>query len=229
MIDISVIIPIYNSEKYLKRCLTSLHVQNVSAEFICVDDGSKDDSSEIVKEFSVIDSRFNYVRSEHKGAGGARNIGLDLAIGKYVCFVDSDDYFKKGALKTLLKIAEYDNCDVVKFNAKVVHGEPWMRKVFLNHNVLIDNFSVNDIFSNTDLRPFIWTHFIKRDTLRGVRFNNTLSLGEDQEFIIKYMCNVKRVRFYNRRLYVHYCHPDSSYYILKKKPNEMCLRHIDMV
>ena len=138
MVDVSVIIPIYNSSKYLKRSLESLHKQRgIDAEFICVDDGSTDNSYEICKKISSLDIRFKILRIEHKGVSAARNAALDLASGKYVCFLDSDDSFKKNALNELFHLAEICHCDVIKFNARVNHGEKWMIDSFKNHDELI--------------------------------------------------------------------------------------------
>lgn len=126
-LDISVIIPIYNSSRYLKRCLNSLVTQiAVNAEFICVDDGSTDDSYKICQEYADKDDRFKILKITHRGTSAARNGGLDTASGKYVCFLDSDDRFKRDALKKLYQKAEETQCDAIKFNARIIHGEKWM-------------------------------------------------------------------------------------------------------
>jgi len=91
-VDVSVIIPIYNTAKYLNRCLKSLLSQKkIRAEFICIDDGSTDESYKICEHYANIDKRFILLKKTHKGVSAARNAGLDVARGKYICFVDSDD------------------------------------------------------------------------------------------------------------------------------------------
>ena len=93
---ISVVVPVYNSEKYLEECLNSLIKQTYKdLEIICVDDGSKDHSHDLLKQFSTEDSRIRVFskQNEGKGAASARNMGLEYATGKYVIFLDSDDYF----------------------------------------------------------------------------------------------------------------------------------------
>lgn len=93
-IKVSVIIPIYNVEKYLRQNLESVAKQTLKEiEVIMVDDGSTDSSAEIAKEFAEKDSRFIYVLQENGGAGAARNNGLSRAKGKYLSFLDSDDFF----------------------------------------------------------------------------------------------------------------------------------------
>ena len=92
MVKVSVILPIYNVEEYLKECLDSVVNQTLKdIEIICIDDGSTDDSLEIIKEFARLDKRVKVVEIENSGAANARNIGLELAIGEYIRFVDADD------------------------------------------------------------------------------------------------------------------------------------------
>lgn len=228
--DVSVIVPIYNSSKYLNRSLGSLHKQNeINAEFICVDDGSTDDSYRICQEFAAKDNRFIIIRKKHSGASAARNAGLDAASGKYVCFLDSDDRYKHGALRFLYEKAEEVQCDSIKFNAVVVLGEKWMRDSFKRHNELLDDFQPNDIFVHKDSRPFVWAHFIRRDLIEDLRFDESLEIGEDQEFIIRYMIRCKRVLYCSRRLYIHYNLKDSSLNSVIKDETKMCSEHIKIV
>jgi len=104
-----------------------------------------------------------------------------------------------------------------------------MKQSFKKHNELILSFSPYDIFKETDCRPFIWSHFIRHNLLLHERFNESLELGEDQEFIIRYMCNSKRVFFTSRILYTHYNNHNSSYNRISMDPNKMCKNHITMV
>lgn len=227
-IDISVIVPVYNSESYLQKCLKSLTCQNkVICEFICVDDGSTDKSLDIIKKFVLTDTRFKLITKNHEGTSSARNAGLNLACGKYVCFLDSDDRLKKGALFALFHTAENYRCDVVKFNAKLINGQYWVKKSFLKHDELIRNFSEEDIFIHKDCRPFIWCHFIKRDIISNQRFNRTLEIGEDQEFIIRYLHYAKTVLFISKKYYIHYNHTNSS--MNRCTMDRICEEHIKMV
>ena len=99
---ISVIIPVYNVEKYLPECLESILNQNFQDfEIICVDDGSTDRSLDILQEYKRKDDRFVILQQRHAGAGAARNHGIKLAEGKYIQFLDSDDYFEPTLLETI--------------------------------------------------------------------------------------------------------------------------------
>ena len=114
MIKISVIVPIYNVEKYLKKCLDSIIYQSLKdIEIIMVDDGSTDSCSQICDYYSSLDERIKVVHKENQGLGLARNTGLDIAKGKYVTFIDSDDYISIDYLKKVYNVAEENKADVV--------------------------------------------------------------------------------------------------------------------
>lgn len=117
-IKVSVIIPVYNVEKYLRQCLQSVAEQTLKEiEVICVDDGATDGSAQIIKEFAEKDSRFIYVSQENGGAGKARNTGLRMAKGKYLSFLDSDDFFDKNMLLEAYNTAEQYGADFSVFKS----------------------------------------------------------------------------------------------------------------
>lgn len=117
-IKVSVIIPVYNVEKYLHQCLESVARQTLAdIEVICVDDGSTDNSFKIVQEFAAKDSRFIAVSQANGGAGAARNNGLRRARGKYLSFLDSDDFFDEHMLEEAYSCAEEHKADFVVFQS----------------------------------------------------------------------------------------------------------------
>ncbi|CDB35850.1 glycosyltransferase group 2 family protein [Phascolarctobacterium sp. CAG:266] len=117
-LKISVIIPVYNVEKYLKRCLDSVINQAYkNLEIILVDDGSTDNTLKILQEFALKNSRIKIFCQENQGAAVARNLGLSIATGKYVIFLDSDDYFEKDLVEKSVERAEKFNADIVVFRA----------------------------------------------------------------------------------------------------------------
>ena len=117
-IKVSVIIPVYNVAKYLEQCLQSVADQTLrDIEVICVDDGSTDNSFEIVKKFAEKDSRFIAVQQANGGAGAARNNGLRRARGKYLSFLDSDDFFDEKMLQEAYECAEKHSADFVVFQS----------------------------------------------------------------------------------------------------------------
>ena len=118
---ISLIIPVYNTSKYLKVCIESLLNQTFKDfEMILVDDGSTDNSEEIIKEYQKQDSRIKLIKENHNGVGNARNIGLMHAQGKYVQFLDSDDFFENNMLEEMSQQAEKNELDIVYCTAQKV-------------------------------------------------------------------------------------------------------------
>ena len=112
-IKVSVIMPVYNAAEYLSRTLDDVTNQTLrDIQIICVDDGSKDNSREIVKEYQKKDERIQLVEQENKNAGAARNHGMQYAKGKYVVFWDSDDLFLENALETMYLQAEKTQADI---------------------------------------------------------------------------------------------------------------------
>lgn len=113
-IQISIIIPIYNVEKYIRKCVDSILNQSFkSFELILIDDGSDDKSGEICDEYSKCDSRVRVIHKENTGSANSRNIGIKEAKGKYICFVDSDDWIEKDMLKDTNSLAEEYESDIV--------------------------------------------------------------------------------------------------------------------
>lgn len=177
-IKVSVIIPVYNTEKYLIECLDSVLNQTLrEIEVICVDDGSTDNSLQILKEYQKKDARIIVLTQENKSAGAARNYGLSIAKGKYLSFLDSDDFFDKDLLKKAYKNAEKNNADIVvykfkRFNEKTkeytncdwgFRKKYWPNKETVNYK---DN--PNDIFNSFHLAP--WNklynkHFIEKNQI----------------------------------------------------------------
>jgi glycosyltransferase involved in cell wall biosynthesis len=113
-IAVSVIIPVYNAESFLRACLESIVSQTLhDLEIICVDDSSTDKSLEILKEFEKVDTRVRVITQKHEGAGAARNKGLRIASGKYLSFLDADDYFERDMLEKMFLDAERYTSDIV--------------------------------------------------------------------------------------------------------------------
>lgn len=118
MADVSVIIPVYNAEKHLEECVRSICAQTLQKiEIICVDDGSTDSSLEILNRLSQEDSRIIIAQQDNAGAGAARNHGIRLAKGKYLSFLDADDFFDSHMLEKALEKAEAEQADLVVFKA----------------------------------------------------------------------------------------------------------------
>lgn len=124
MPKISIIVPIYNEEKYLRRCIDSLlnQICNFDLEILLINDGSIDSSGNIAKDYALRNNKVKYYEQENKGLSAARNLGIRHATGNYIAFVDSDDYVEPNLYQNLLPYME-KNYDIVKFKIRCVDEE----------------------------------------------------------------------------------------------------------
>ncbi len=121
---VSIIVPFYNSEKYIEQCLFSVQVQTYKdIEILCISDGSEDGSEDIVRKFTERDSRFRLLRQSRANAGQARNTGIKHAAGEYLCFLDSDDFLSPDMIEKMLNKCEEKKCDVCFCDADDYHNE----------------------------------------------------------------------------------------------------------
>ncbi len=159
MPKISVIIPVYNQEKFLSNCLDSVINQDLEdIEIICVDDGSTDKTYEILQFYASKDPRIKILQQENKFAGSARNLGMSIATGEYIHFLDSDDFLFPNIYKRLYNILKKENLEMVKFKAKIFDNE--------THETQIHN----------------WTELI--NLVPKSKFNTLLSFEHDYELLI---------------------------------------------
>ncbi|MBD5504496.1 MAG: glycosyltransferase [Lachnospiraceae bacterium] len=150
MIDVSVIIPVYNTEKYLRRCLQSIQNQTISSiEVICIDDGSIDNSGKIIDDFCMHDKRFKKLETKNLGAGAARNHGLNSAVGKYIVFLDSDDWFDTEMLEKAFRKAEENELEICIWGA-VEYDNVVGTLNYTNPHLRLDLLPEQDIFSGIE-------------------------------------------------------------------------------
>ena len=124
MTKVSIIVPVYNVEEYLKECLDSLVKQTLTdLEFICINDGSTDSSLEILNEYAKKDGRFIILSQENQGQGVARNNAIQISKGEYIAFLDPDDWVELNALEILYNFAKEKNAQIVQFNYKEYNEE----------------------------------------------------------------------------------------------------------
>lgn len=152
MVNVSVITPTYNRGKYIKKCIESVLNQTLkNIELIIIDDGSTDNTFSVVKQYD--DSRIKYVKQENKGIGKSRNYGVKLASGKYIVFLDSDDYLENDALEKMYDKAEKENIDIVvsDFYDVYLNSKKVENKIkHFENSKLIDN---PDIINDINLGP----------------------------------------------------------------------------
>ena len=139
MPKISVIVPVYNVEKYLRRCLESIKNQTFTDwQAICVNDGSPDNSAQILQEFANADARFVIVNKENGGLSDARNVGMQYATGDYVLFVDSDDFIHPQTLEIAYSLALQNETDIVSFT----YDRIYRPQLMIRHKLKLDTDNV---------------------------------------------------------------------------------------
>lgn len=148
---ISIIVPVFNTELYLERCINSIISQNIiEIQIILIDDGSTDNSKMICEKFASIDDRVNYFRIENSGPSFARNFGVDKATGKYIMFVDSDDWLENGACSSLFQAAEDNNADfVIGSHVNESSSGSTVRHIFSEKTVFRDENYKNEVLLPT--------------------------------------------------------------------------------
>ena len=201
---VSVIIPVYNAAEFLKDGLNSLLKQTLrEIEIICVDDGSTDGSLVILKEFEKADARIRVIHQENQGAGAARNNGMDVARGKYLAFLDADDFFEKNMLKAAYDRAEETEAEVCVFNAdlydhteKVYKKCTWaFRKQYFPEKepfAATDENVRNNIFRMFNGWP--WDKLYQREYVRrlGIKYQN-LRTTNDMLFVFIALACASRI------------------------------------
>ena len=185
---ISVIVPVYNADKYLRRCIDSIILQNFTDfELLLINDGSKDKSGKICDEYAEKDSRVRVFHKENGGVSSARNLGLDNARGEFVCFCDSDDYANDGWLNTFMTANQ--KSDIIISGFYEVRQETTTKNVPKRLNfksAILDQ-------DNSNTLGFLWCKCFKRRIIEkyNIRFNEEYKVWEDLDFILSYAthCN----------------------------------------
>lgn len=217
-VKISVIIPVYNVEKYLKKCLDSIITQTYkNLEIICVDDGSTDSSLEILHYYEKKDDRIKVLTQKNQGPSAARNKAIDAATGKYISFVDADNFLQWNAYEILAMVAEENELDLIMFGANTFptsEGEAWIKdKLCTAYKVYNPETAGEVIFHEKASVPFLWLHFLKRDLLNKpgkIRFDESMKLGEDQLFQFLYVPRAKSIMVIEDKLYNYRISRNSS-------------------
>lgn len=212
---ISVIIPVYNAEKFLRPCLESLSLQPVEAmEVLMIDDGSKDGSGAICDEFAAVDLRFRAIHIPNGGVSGARNLGLDNARGEVVTFVDADDYVSPSYAETILAEMLGEGKERVDFLAyqveivldgRVTEVPPIpAREADTEDEVVRLALTLKEeIPPEWNMLGFPWNKAFRRDIIErfGLRFAKGLSYREDELFIWHYLRHTRIMRTISDTLY----------------------------
>ena len=216
---ISVIVPIYNVENYLRMCLDSIQNQTYkNFECLLINDGSPDNSAEICREYVAKDSRFRYFEKENEGLSSARNYGIDRAEGSFITFVDPDDWLDPDYLEILyLKMMEYDADVAIATYKKYsvsdgcyyfhVLDQDYYEKIYTGDELLAE-LPYRESFDSTF--NVSWGKLFKRSLLYSLVFNEQRVMGEDLEFNFKVFLRLNKCLYIHKPLYNFRRHDSSA-------------------
>ncbi|SYW05553.1 putative glycosyltransferase YfnE [Oenococcus oeni] len=207
---VSILVPARNIEKYIKRCLRSLLEQTYSCiEIIVIDDFSEDGTSKLIEDASKLDNRIKVLKNKKcLGLSESRNKGIDFASGKYIVFVDGDDYVKKNMISTLVYKAQSTNSDLVVFNFKMMFDNCNIKE---KSNLVFNKKFPTGIYSSMQglhllfsdqIRHFSWIYFIRKDSF--LKNDLKFPIGrffEDYATTYKWIYFSKQILVLNDRLY----------------------------
>ena len=207
---ISIIVPIYDVENYLRQCLDSIMSQTYqNFECLLINDGSPDNSADICREYVDKDARFRYFEKENGGVSSARNLGIERSGGAYITFIDSDDWVDSDYLEVLYNALIDENADISVSTYKRFHKAEncwhfhsfqrgYEKRVFTNHE-LIDEFIDLNTFDYS--YGFVCGKLVRKDLLDNIAFNEMTTLGEDMEYWLKLYLISNKVVYVNRDSY----------------------------
>lgn len=207
---VSLIIPVYNAEEYLNRCINSILNQSYkNFEAIFVNDGSKDKSLEILNSYSQSDSRIKIINQKNMGLTGARNTALKIISGKYLMFIDSDDIIKKNYIEENIKVMNKYNCDltIFNFNRILLDNSEKPIKVFDGYEIAEDK-NIIEIAKRhileKQLYEYVWNKMYVVDIIKKNNIHFQLRMFEDMFFNIDYLDKANTVYYLDKHLYQYY-------------------------
>lgn len=200
---ISIVIPVYNAADYLNRCIKSVIGQTYHhLEIILVDDGSKDNSLQICKDWGEKDDRIQVIGQINKGVSSARNVGIKNATGDYLLLLDSDDWLVTDACEKLLRCMEQQSADCVIYGLKQTSGNIWTPKFDRTYKSLAAFKNDYIYWIGTELLSPSVNKIYKRSKIMKL-FPEEMSYGEDLVFVLNYLSNCERISFIRDTYYQH--------------------------
>lgn len=210
---ISVIVPIYNVEDYIENGVNSIINQTYdNLEIILVDDGSKDKSSKIIDELSKLDNRIKVIHKKNGGVSSARNVGLSVASGRYIIFIDGDDYIEYDYIEYFYNLISKDNYDMA-FNSKCFNLTNKNRNNNENYKVFNSEILIEDIYiGNIGCGVAVWNKIYKKEFLEknSIKFDEDIWYGEGMLFNINCLIKTQKVIVGENILYHQVFNPNSA-------------------
>ncbi|EGW47119.1 hypothetical protein HMPREF0666_01692 [Prevotella sp. C561] len=211
---LSFIIPVYNAEKYIERCVESVYHQGLNIndfEVLVVNDGSTDNTSVLLNRMKVSYSNLSVINKSNGGQGSARNLGVEVASGDYIMFIDADDYLIDNQIKDCLQKTIDNNLEVCCMRIKrlLPSGEP--AKVNAPHFSEVEVYTGSWLLLHGYFPASVCAHFFKKEFLlrSGIRFLTDI-MHEDVDFQLKLFAHIKRFMFCHVYVYTYYYNPEST-------------------
>lgn len=232
--DVSIIVPMFNAEKYLSEFLNSIFKQNTEYNYqlIIVDDGSTDHSSDIVKSFKIKHKNIILLSQKNKKQAAARNFGLEYAEGKYLLFLDCDDIVKHNMIQNMVQHAEQGAdlvmCGIIKKfpNYEVIENKTTI--ICDSKDELVNNY----LTKNREIDVGLWNKLFRTDIVRknNLQFENK-NFFEDSLFNLKYLslCNPKKIYFDSTPYYILFKHGDSTTTTYNAEIDALATNYIELV
>lgn len=217
---ISIIVPVYNVEKYLSKCIESiLHQTYKNWELILVDDGTPDNSGKICDEYALNDSRIKVFHKANGGVSSARNLGLEKASGNFIMFIDSDDWISENCLEISVDEINKDNLDALQFGFIEVFPEKENPKIKKTTVIL----SGEEYIQTSSFNVSVWGGVYKKEIIDKYQlsFPTQLKLAEDQFFVLNFLKYTQRIKYLDIALYYYLQRTNSA--IHTSKSNDMLI------
>lgn len=206
---ISIVVPVYNVEKYLQRCLNSIQKQSyTNLEIILVDDGSKDSSGSICEEIAKTDDRIQVIHKENGGLSDARNVGVKHATGEYIAFVDSDDYLDENYVLYLYEICKKNSAEIAICRHKRTSQDDEKGENGYSAEVFTNVEALEHMLYQKKFNMSAWAKLYKRALFDGVAYPKG-EIYEDVNTTYKLIERAKRVGYCTNHLYFYYANPQS--------------------
>lgn len=212
---ISVIVPVYNAEKYVNQCIDSILCQSFDDfELILIDDGSSDCSFQICNKYKSADNRIQVVHQENKGVSSARNVGLEMATGRYITFVDADDIIYPDALQKHYDIIVENDMSVLGYYrindsrdiVGIMTGNAYARKLSKEEAIRLlfdESRSIIEVPGLYGYQGYLWNKMFRMDIIKknSIRFCEDIFYNEDRLFILNYLLFSTRIQIKNEPVY----------------------------
>lgn len=184
---VTIIIPIYNVEKYVEKCLDSVIKQSYkNIEIILINDGSTDLSGKICEKYAKIDKRIKYIDKKNEGVSKTRNLGIKMATGSFVIFVDADDYISEKCVETLYQQIIYNNADISICGNVDLYEKKYKKSNRLTcKKIMSSREALKELLDEKYFTSVIWAKIYRRKIINNIFFDNNLEIAEDLDFLYR--------------------------------------------